>query len=143
MTGRRRLSRVVLIELCGEGQAIMLARALRDAGAEVVYAGRMSTTPQVTSTVEQEDPDALGLAVDAGTDPAMLAEVAAAHSGVRVFGWGTAPNDFPATFRVFDAESEVTDWLSGVATHIAEAPSDRGTVTDFTGCEAPDLCTGR
>jgi methylmalonyl-CoA mutase C-terminal domain/subunit len=125
MTGRQELPRVVLIELGGEGQAITLARALRDAGAEVVYAGRLSTAQQVTSTVEQEDPDALGLAVDAGTDPAMLAEAAAAHPGVRVFGWGTAPTDFPATFRVFDAESEVADWLSGVATHTEYAPPDR------------------
>jgi methylmalonyl-CoA mutase C-terminal domain/subunit len=125
MTGRRGLLRVVLIELGGEGQAMTLARALRDAGAEVVYAGKLSTAQQVTSTVEQEDPDALGLAFDAGTDPAMIAEAAAAHPGVRVFGWGTAPTDFPATFRVFDAESDVTDWLSGAATQIVNAQSDR------------------
>jgi methylmalonyl-CoA mutase C-terminal domain/subunit len=125
MTGRRALLRVVLIEL-GEGQAITLARALRDAGAEVVYAGRLSGGAQVKSTVEQEDPDALGLAVDARTDPALLAETAAAHPGVRVFGWGSLPACLAGTgFRVFDDENEVTEWLSGGPTHTAEEPSDR------------------
>jgi methylmalonyl-CoA mutase C-terminal domain/subunit len=117
--------RVVLIEL-GEGQAITLAKALRDAGAEVIYAGRLSGGAQVKGTVEQEDPDALGLAVDARSDPAVLAEAAVAYPGVRVFGWGSPPEHPAGTgFRVFDDEREVADWLSGGAAHTADEPSDR------------------
>jgi methylmalonyl-CoA mutase C-terminal domain/subunit len=125
----RALPRVVLAELEGcseegsEGKAVPLARALRDAGVEVVYAGRLRTCAQVTSTVEQEDPDALGLTVDAATDPALLAELAAALPSVRVFGWGTGaagPLD-----RVFSEETQVTEWLAGGATHTVSAPSDR------------------
>ncbi|MDT7724413.1 MAG: hypothetical protein QOI21_989 [Actinomycetota bacterium] len=120
----RALPRVVLVEFDGaEGKAVPLARALRDAGVEVVYAGRLRTGAQVTNTVEQEDPDALGLTVDAATDREMLAELVAALPSVRVFGWGSGeagPLD-----RVFSEETQVTDWLAGGAAHTVRTPSDR------------------
>jgi methylmalonyl-CoA mutase C-terminal domain/subunit len=96
---------------------------LRDAGIEVVYAGRLRTGVQVTSTVEQEDPDALGLAVDATTDPALLAELVAALPSIRVFGWGDG--DAGPLDRVFSQETQVTEWLDGGAAHTVSAPSDR------------------
>jgi methylmalonyl-CoA mutase C-terminal domain/subunit len=123
----RALLRVVLVELEGtegtEGTAVPLARALRDAGAEVVYAGRLRTSAQVTSTVEQEDPDAVGLAVGAATDPALLAELVAALPSVRVFGWGVGP--VGPLDRVFSEETQVTEWLAGGAGHTVSARSDR------------------
>jgi NADP-dependent 3-hydroxy acid dehydrogenase YdfG len=116
--------RVVLVELgAAESAAAGLGRALRDAGVEVVYAGRLRTCAQVTSTVEQEDPDAVGLAVDVTTDSELLEELVAALSPVRVFGWGSGaarPLD-----RVFSEETQVTEWLAGGATHTVPAPSDR------------------
>jgi hypothetical protein len=77
----------------------------------------------VTSTVEQEDPDAVGLAVDASTDSELLEELVAALPSVRVFGWGSGaagPLD-----RVFSEETQVTEWLDGGAAHTISAPSDR------------------
>ncbi|HEV7979628.1 hypothetical protein [Amycolatopsis sp.] len=120
----RALLRVVLVELgAAESEAVPLGRALRDAGVEVVYAGRLLTCAQVTSTVEQEDPDAVGLAVDTTTDSELLEELVAALPSVRVFGWGSGaagPLD-----RVFSEETQVTEWLAGGAAHTVSAPSDR------------------
>jgi methylmalonyl-CoA mutase C-terminal domain/subunit len=119
----RALPRVVLVELDTEGNAVPLARALRDDGVEVVYAGLLRTAAQVTSTVEQEDPDAVGLTVGASTDPALLAETVAALAGVRVFGWGTGPGG-PLEW-VFTEETQVTRWLGGGVAHTALTSPDR------------------
>jgi hypothetical protein len=119
----RALPRVVLIELDAEGNAVPLARALRDAGVEVVYTGLLRTVTQVASTVEQEDPDAVGLTAGVGTDPVLLAETVAALSGVRVFGWG-AETGGPLE-RVFLDETEVTRWLTGGTAHTAPTSPDR------------------
>lgn len=119
----RALPRVVLVELDTEGNAVPLARALRDAGVEVVYAGLLRTAAQVTSTVEQEDPDAVGLAAGAGTDPVLLAETMSALAGARVFGWGAGPGG-PLEW-VFTEETQVTRWLGGGAAHTAPTSPDR------------------
>jgi len=111
----RALLRVVLAELDAAGNAVPLARALRDAGVEVVYAGQLRTCTQVTSTVEQEDPDVLGLTVDAATDPALLAELVAALPTIRVFGWGAMTDGLLK--RMFSDETQVTQWLAGGAAH--------------------------
>jgi methylmalonyl-CoA mutase C-terminal domain/subunit len=113
---------VVLAELDAEGTAVPLARALRDAGVEVVYAGRLRTCTQVTRTVEQEDPDVLGLTVDAATDSALLAELVAALPAVRVFGWGTRADSLLEW--LFADEIQVTQWLANGPIHPPETPSD-------------------
>jgi methylmalonyl-CoA mutase C-terminal domain/subunit len=113
---------VVLAELDAEGNAVPLARALRDAGVEVVYAGRLRTCTQVTRTVEQEDPDVLGLTVDAATDPALLAELVAALPAVRVFGWGARADSLLEW--LFSDETQVTQWLASGPIHPPETPSD-------------------
>ncbi len=59
-------------------EAIALARALRDAGAEVVHTGGGGSAAQLAATLVQEDADALGLA---GGSPALLAEVLGLAAG--------------------------------------------------------------
>ncbi len=56
--------------------AVALARALRDAGMEVVYTDRPHTPEQLLATVVQEDADAVGLTVPAGGDAAPVTELA-------------------------------------------------------------------
>ncbi|SDC08407.1 methylmalonyl-CoA mutase, C-terminal domain [Geodermatophilus telluris] len=56
----------------GDPRAVALARALRDAGAEVVLTGVPASAGQLAATVVQEDADAVGLA---GAPPGLLAEV--------------------------------------------------------------------
>ena len=131
----RALPRVVLVELAGGGAAV-LARVLRDEGVEVVHTGLLTSAAQVLSTVEQEDPDALGLVIDGAADPtadpaAVLALVAEALPELRVFGWRGSPDVVvhragPAGLPVFESAAEVTDWLAGGRTHTPKAPSDRG-----------------
>jgi methylmalonyl-CoA mutase C-terminal domain/subunit len=126
----RALPRVVLVALSEGDSASGLARALRDEGVEVVHAGRLASAEQVLRTVEQEDPDALGLVLSAdGTagDAALAASVAreTARSApeVGVFGWGCSPD--AVVPNAFETPREVTEWLSGVRTHTPETPSDR------------------
>ena len=44
----------------------MVARALRDAGAEVIYTGLHQTPEQIVAAALQEDADAVGLSVLSG-----------------------------------------------------------------------------
>ena len=54
--------------------AEILARALRDAGVEVVYTDRPQTPEQLVATVVQEDADAVGVVV-AGSDASPVARL--------------------------------------------------------------------
>lgn len=54
-----------------------LARALRDAGHEVVYIGPDHTCEQIVATAIQEDADLIGLAASSGADAALVAQLAA------------------------------------------------------------------
>lgn len=121
----RRLLRVVLAEFGSddaenlEGPAIALGRLLRDDGVEVVYAGRLATTEQLVRTVEQEDPDILGVIRGAGSEPDGLGE---ALPGVRLFAVGDRPGPFENVFETVEAAAK---WVSGVRAHTSEVPSDR------------------
>ena len=46
--------------------AKIIARALRDAGMEVIYTGLHQTPEQIVETVIQEDADAVGLSITSG-----------------------------------------------------------------------------
>ena len=82
--------------------AKIIARALRDAGMEVVYTGLHQTPEQIVHTVVQEDADAVGLSVLSGAHMTLfrrtldlLKEQDA--SDVVVFGGGIIPDeDIPA-----------------------------------------------
>lgn len=80
----------------------LVARALRDAGTEVIYTGLHQTPEQVVSTAIQEDVDAIGLSILSGAHNTLfrrvlelLKEQEAGH--IVVFGGGIIPDeDLPA-----------------------------------------------
>jgi methylmalonyl-CoA mutase, C-terminal domain len=81
--------------------AKVIARALRDAGMEVVYTGLHQTPEQIVQTVIQEDADAVGLSVLSGAHMTLFAktlELLEQHgvTDVVVFGGGIIPEpDIP------------------------------------------------
>src|SRR2546427_8365095 len=54
--------------------AKVIARALRDAGMEVIYTGLHQTPQQIVQTVIQEDADAVGLSVLSGAHMTLFAK---------------------------------------------------------------------
>jgi methylmalonyl-CoA mutase, C-terminal domain len=85
--------------------AKVIARALRDAGMEVVYTGLHQTPEQIVQTVIQEDADAVGLSVLSGAHMTLFTKTLAllAEHGVSdvvVFGGGIIPEpDIPELER--------------------------------------------
>jgi len=81
--------------------AKIIARALRDAGMEVVYTGLHQTPEQIVSTVIQEDADAVGLSVLSGAHMTLFARTLqllheSEAGDVVVFGGGIIPEaDIP------------------------------------------------
>jgi len=55
--------------------AKVVARALRDAGVEVIYTGLHQTPEQIVATAIQEDADAIGLSVLSGAHMTLFARV--------------------------------------------------------------------
>jgi methylmalonyl-CoA mutase C-terminal domain/subunit len=109
----------------------VIARALRDAGFEVIYTGLFQTPEQVAETVRQEDADALGLSILSGAHmtlfPRVVEELAKRDlDDVLVFGGGIIPEpDIAALKQLGVADiftpgapmNTITDWL----THALEA----------------------
>lgn len=78
--------------------AKIIARALRDAGFEIVYTGLHQTPDMIAVTAVQEDVDAVGLSVMSGAHnvlfPAVMAALAARGGGdIAVFGGGVIPDE--------------------------------------------------
>ena len=57
--------------------AKIIARALRDAGMEVIYTGLHQTPEQIVETVLQEDADAVGLSILSGAHMTLVPRVVA------------------------------------------------------------------
>ena len=55
--------------------AKVVARALRDAGCEVIYTGLHQTPEQIVSTAVQEDADAIGLSILSGAHMSLFARI--------------------------------------------------------------------
>lgn len=77
--------------------AKVIARALRDAGHEVIYSGLHQTPSQIAETAVQEDVDAVGLSSLSGAHrtlfPQVVAELDKRHSSeIIVFGGGVIPD---------------------------------------------------
>ena len=75
----------------------IVARALRDAGMEVVYTGLHQTPEQIAETALQEDVDAVGLSLLSGAHltlfPRVLDELRSRDLGdMLVFGGGVIPD---------------------------------------------------
>ena len=79
----------------------VIARALRDAGFEVIYTGLHQTPEQVAETVVQEDADAVGLSLLSGAHMTLFPRVIdllreRGADDVLVFGGGIIPDaDIP------------------------------------------------
>ncbi|MCP9469827.1 MAG: cobalamin B12-binding domain-containing protein [Nitrospira sp.] len=80
----------------------LIARALRDAGMEVIYTGLHQSPEQIVNTAIQEDVDAIGLSVLSGAHNTLFRRVlellrAQGADDIVVFGGGIIPNeDVPA-----------------------------------------------
>ncbi|MFC6287736.1 cobalamin B12-binding domain-containing protein [Nocardioides sp. GCM10027113] len=111
--------------------AKIVARALRDAGHEVIYTGLHQTPEQIVETAIQEDADLIGLSVLSGAHMTLfrtLLDLLAQRdaSDIVVFGGGIIPEeDIPVleemgVAKVFTpgaATGEITGW---VAEHFGE-----------------------
>jgi methylmalonyl-CoA mutase, C-terminal domain len=109
--------------------AKVVARALRDAGMEVVYTGLHQTPEQIVQTALQEDADAVGLSVLSGAHMTLFARVIEllrlkGATDVLVFGGGIIPEeDIPAltelgVAKIFTpgaATQEIVDWVRQAA----------------------------
>ena len=78
--------------------AKVVARALRDAGYEVIYTGLHQTPEQIAETVVQEDADAVGLSIHSGAHMTLFPKVVEllrerGAGDVVVFGGGIIPKD--------------------------------------------------
>jgi methylmalonyl-CoA mutase C-terminal domain/subunit len=105
--------------------AKVIARALREAGFEVIYTGLHQTPEQIVEAVVQEDADAVGISVLSGAHMTVFPRVLALlehedASDVVVFGGGVIPaDDIPllegrGVARIFTpgaALSEIAGWL--------------------------------
>ena len=107
--------------------AKIIARALRDAGMEVIYTGLHQTPEQIAATVIQEDADAVGLSILSGAHMTLVPKVAellkeqGAEDVVLVVG-GTIPHDdIPELKKLGVAEvftpgaptQEIVDFIRG------------------------------
>ena len=105
--------------------AKVVARALRDAGCEVIYSGLHQTPEQVVETALQEDVDGIGLSVLSGAHmtlfPRVVELLAERGAGdIVVFGGGIIPDeDLPALraaglsaiFTPGAPLAEITEWV--------------------------------
>jgi methylmalonyl-CoA mutase C-terminal domain/subunit len=78
--------------------AKIIARALRDAGMEVIYTGLHQTPEQIAATVLQEDADAVGLSILSGAHMTLVPRVIKSlgeqgADDVVVTVGGTIPNE--------------------------------------------------
>lgn len=105
--------------------AKVVARALRDAGMEVIYTGLRQTPEQIVTTAIQEDVDAVGLSILSGAHEHYFREViellkSEGAEDIIVFGGGVIPEgDVPslkamgvkAVFGPGTSTSEIVEWL--------------------------------
>ncbi len=105
--------------------AKIIARALRDAGMEVIYTGLHQTPEQITATVIQEDADAIGLSILSGAHMTLVPKIVGmlreqGAPDVLVTVGGTIPaDDIPelkklgvaAVFTPGSPTDEIVDFL--------------------------------
>jgi methylmalonyl-CoA mutase C-terminal domain/subunit len=105
--------------------AKVVARALRDAGFEVVYTGLHQTPEMIASAAVQEDVDAVGLSIMSGAHntlfPAVMDALKARGGGdIAVFGGGIVPDEDVAglegagvrkVFKPGAPLAEIVEWV--------------------------------
>ncbi|MBA2255723.1 MAG: cobalamin B12-binding domain-containing protein [Thermoleophilaceae bacterium] len=132
-SGSGRKIRVVVAKPGLDGHdrgAKIIARALRDAGMEVIYTGLHQTPEQITATVIQEDADAVGLSILSGAHMTLVPRIAELLSeqgidDVVLTVGGTIPaEDIPELKKLGVAEvftpgsstQEIIDFISSAVT---------------------------
>jgi isobutyryl-CoA mutase small subunit len=107
--------------------AKVVARALRDAGVEVIYTGLHQTPEQIVAAALQEDADAIGLSVLSGAHMTQFARVVELlkerdATDIVVFGGGIIPDEDIAELermgvaRIFTPgapTTDIVDWVRG------------------------------
>jgi methylmalonyl-CoA mutase C-terminal domain/subunit len=112
--------------------AKIVARALRDAGHEVIYTGLHQTPEQIVETAIQEDADLIGLSVLSGAHMTLftrLGELLRERDAddIVVFGGGIIPDeDIPllreaGVAKVFTPGAPTTDITGWVAEYFADS----------------------
>jgi methylmalonyl-CoA mutase, C-terminal domain len=105
--------------------AKIIARALRDAGFEIIYTGLHQTPAMIAEAAIQEDVDAVGLSLLSGAHltlfPAVIEEIRRRGGGdMTIFGGGIIPaEDAPALLQAGVAciftpgvsTQEIVDWI--------------------------------
>jgi methylmalonyl-CoA mutase, C-terminal domain len=111
--------------------AKVIARALRDAGHEVIYTGLHQTPEQIVETAIQEDADVIGLSVLSGAHMTLFKKLIALLDerdarDIVVIGGGIIPeDDIPllaqmGVARVFTPGATTTEIVDWVRTNVVE-----------------------
>jgi len=109
--------------------AKIIARALRDAGFEIIYTGLHQTPEMIAETAMQEDVDAVGLSILSGAHltlfPAVVEELKRRGAGdVLLFGGGIVPDeDLPpltaaGVARIFTPGATTQEIVAWVREHV-------------------------
>ena len=109
--------------------AKVVARALRDAGMEVIYTGLHQTPEQIVETAVQEDADAVGMSILSGAHMALFPRVIELlkerdAADIVVFGGGIIPAaDIPelealGVAKIFTPGTTTGEIIEWVRTHV-------------------------
>lgn len=112
--------------------AKIVARALRDAGFEVIYTGLHQTPEMIASAAVQEDVDAVGLSIMSGAHntlfPAVIEALRARQADdIAVFGGGIIPDEDVARLeaagvrKVFKPGASLADIIDWVRANVRTA----------------------
>jgi methylmalonyl-CoA mutase C-terminal domain/subunit len=112
--------------------AKVIARALRDAGMEVIYTGLHQTPEQIVETALQEDADIIGLSVLSGAHMTLFQKVLTLLAerdarDILVFGGGIIPEgDIPlleeaGVAKIFTPGAKTQDVVSWVNAAMSDA----------------------
>ncbi len=120
--------------LDGHDRGVMIiARALRDAGHEVIYTGIHVTPEELASMAVQEDVDVVGLSILAGGHVGLTAEVVEAlrargADDIPVLLGGTIPDRDVEDLKKLGVSAvfPVTSQISDIVAYVNALPSDRG-----------------
>jgi methylmalonyl-CoA mutase C-terminal domain/subunit len=105
--------------------AKIIARALRDAGFEVIYTGLHQTPEMIAETAVQEDVDAIGLSILSGAHMTLFPKIvelmrSKGIGDVPVFGGGIIPDDdikelkrlgIQEIFTPGASTTQIIDWI--------------------------------
>jgi methylmalonyl-CoA mutase C-terminal domain/subunit len=117
--------------------AKVIARALRDAGHEVIYTGLHQTPEQIVETAIQEDADVIGLSVLSGAHMTLFKKLISLleerdASDIVVIGGGIIPeDDIPQLKELGVAEvftpgaptTKIVDWVKQNVVDDSNAPA--------------------